>query len=484
MGEPMRAKKALVLSFLLISVFSSIIYAAGAGVTAMNFIKIPQGGRQVGMGEAFTGLADDVNAIYWNPAGLADISRHQFSLMHSVWLLDINSEYIAYALPIAGFGTIAAYGNFLNAGEILQITEDASGNYVPPTGEKVGASNMAISLAYGKKLSEIFGERTVFEDFYGGININILTEQVFEDSGGGFGANIGMLYYPRYENFSVGLVVQNIGVTSNRPDLPSAVKLGLGYRFALEDIMLPFREEGYFMRLENNTAADIDVTYYPVENLARVNVGAEKYWRLNKYHSVAARLGYKFGTDLGVVSGFTFGLGYELTANKDTHFSLDYALVPYGDLGISHRISLTGKMFGPAENHQYEDKAMSLVHYKKGYTMLYERRYSEALFEFAESIKRDRKYALSYVGVGACFLNMGKKELALKAYTKALELDPNNAKLRTFVDSYKWGMLEFNRQPTTQEQQEQQRLDQNKQQQPAPQTQEAPAAPGAPVIPK
>jgi tetratricopeptide (TPR) repeat protein len=468
----MRGNKALVLMIIFVLGLSTLIYAAGAGVTSMNFIKIAQGGRQAGMGEAFTGLADDVNAIYWNPAGLAELTRHQFCLMHSAWLLDINSEYIAYAIPVAGFGTLAAYGNFLNAGEILQITEDASGNYVPPTGDKVGASNMSVSVAYGKKLSEIFGENTIFEDFYAGLNLNILTEQVFEDSGGGFGINIGGLYYPRYENFSVGLVLQNIGIATNRPDLPSVVKFGLGYRFALEDIMLPFREEGYFMRLENNTAADIDVIYYPVENLARVNVGAEKFWRLNKYHSVAARMGYKFGTDLGVVSGFTFGLGYELTANKDTSFNLDYALVPYGDLGISHRISLTGKMFGPAENHFYEDKADSIVHYRKGFEALYARRYSEALFEFAESIKRDRKYALSYVGVGACFLNMGKKELALKAYNKALELDPNNTKLRNFVDSYKWGSMGL---PQVQEIQ---------QTPPQQQNQTAPESPSAPVLPK
>ena len=225
-----------------------------------------------------------------------------------------------------------------------------------------------------------------------------------------------------------------MGVANNRPSLPIAIRLGFGYRFALENIMLPFTEEGYFTFLDNNTQADIDITYYPVERFMRVNVGAEKYWQLNKYHGVSLRLGYKFGYDLGVLSGFTFGAGYTLTANKDLNFCLDYAFVSYAELGESHRISLTGKFLGPAETHYYEDYEGAKEHYKRGVDLLYKKQYSKALVEFSECLKRYRKYVGAYIGVGSCFLNLGKKELAIKAYKKALEYDPTNTKLKKFVE--------------------------------------------------
>lgn len=429
--------KTFLLLILCLTFFVVNIYSTGAGVTSVNFLKISQGGRQSGMGEAFTGIADDVNAIYWNAAGLSQLTRNQACLMHSFWLLGVNFEYIAYALPVKGVGTFAAYGTFLNAGEIIKTTEDSAGQYLL-TNEIAKASNWNFSLAYAKRIGEIIDENSFFSDLSAGLKINIINEEIYTDTGGGFGFDIGTFYYPKYENYSLGFVVQNAGFTNNRPALPLTLRLGFAYRFALEDIMLPFSEEGYFTFLDNNTVGDIDVIYYPTEQIARVNVGAEKYWILSKYHSVAARLGYKFGTDLGWVSGITVGLGYELTVNKDTNFDLDYAMTPYGDLGISHRISLTGKFLGVAESHNYEDVQASIEYYKKGYELLYQRKYQEALIQFSESLKRNKKYSPSYVGIGACFLNMGKKQLAYKAYSKGLEYDPSNTKLKEFLDSQDW----------------------------------------------
>ena len=57
-------------------------WAKGAGSTAAAFLKIGASGRAVGMGEAFCGVADGVDAIYWNPGGLAQTWGSQVSFMH------------------------------------------------------------------------------------------------------------------------------------------------------------------------------------------------------------------------------------------------------------------------------------------------------------------------------------------------------------------------------------------------------------------
>ncbi len=427
-----------ILPTLLISFFfTSSIFPEGAGVTSENFTKIPEGARQCGMGEAFTGIADDVNAIYWNAAGLTQLTQNNFCLMHTAWLLDVNDEYGAYALPITGIGTVELSGIFLY-GSVDVTSEDSKGNYVA-TNEKANASDMDIDLAFAKKLSDFLGDNSFLSDLSLGISTSILNDQIYTDQGGGFAVSLDAYYKPKYENYSLGISVQNFGVSTNRPDLPLTIRFGIGYRFALENIMLPFTDEGYFKLLDNNAAADIDVIYYPEEELARLNVGVEKYWVLNKYHTVALRGGYKFGYDLGGLNGFTGGVGYKLTAIKDMSFDVDYSLTPYGDLGLAHRISVSGMMFGIFQGTQQEDVALAKEYYKKGYTFLSDRKYSEAMDQFKECLKRNRNYSSAYIGIGACFLNTGKNDLAMQAYNKALECDPTNLQLKNFIDRIKSG---------------------------------------------
>lgn len=420
--------------FLLFS--AQLFPAGGAGITSSNFLKLSQGARPAGMGEAFVAIADDVNAVYWNPAGLAQLTRNQVCLMHSVWLVDVNFEYMAYALPIKGFGTIAAYGLFLNAGEIFKTGETPAGDYLYD-GAKIKATDFNVTVAYAKKLSEIIGDDSLFADLSLGINVNIISETIADDTGGGFGVNIGAYFYPRYENYSMGLTLENIGVANNRPSLPSVVKFGFGYRFPLENAFISFTEEGSFNYIENNAAGSVDILYYPVEGFFKVRMGVEKYWELNKFHTIALRLGYKFFEDLGALAGITAGFGYRLTVNKETTVDVDYVMSPYAELGLSQRISVTGKFLGTPESHSTENPKEASVYYKKGYELLYKKQFSNALIEFSECIKRYRNYAPSYMGIGACFLNMGKKAMAMKAYAKALEIDPTNTKLKDYVEQLK-----------------------------------------------
>ncbi len=434
MKNTLRIKMIFILFF--IACFSSLYAETGAGVTSLNFLKVAQGGRQTGMGEAFTGVADDVNALTWNPAGLVQLKRQQICLMHSAWLLGVSFEYVAYALPINNVGTFGIYGTFLNSGTIQITSEDAFGKYLT-TNEKADASSFNVALAYAKSLGDFLAPDNPFSDLSFGILMSSVSEKIFEDSGSGFAFGFSTYYFPKYENISYGLNLQNVGFTSNRPTLPLTVRFGMGYRFALENIFLSFMEEGYYKFAPLDSIADFDLIYYPVEGFARVNMGVEKCWQLNKIHAVVLRVGYKFGYDLGMVSGITCGLGYRLSAGKDTAFELDYALVPYGELGVSHRISLTGKFFGDVENHFYEDINEAKKYYVKGYEAISTREYSKALEFFRGAIKRYKKFPMAYVGVGACFLNLGKNTLAVEAYEKALEYNPTDEKLRNFINTQK-----------------------------------------------
>ena len=86
--------------------------AQEAGKSGLAFLKVGVGSRGAALGEAYTTLADDPSAIYWNPAGLAAAHGTQLAFTHSRWLGDINNEFAAVTFPsfggTLGFGIIAS----------------------------------------------------------------------------------------------------------------------------------------------------------------------------------------------------------------------------------------------------------------------------------------------------------------------------------------------------------------------------------------
>ncbi len=107
-------------------VISSMAYASTASVIWMT---ITPGARPNGMGEAFTALANDATASYWNPAGLAfvDTTRNELTLQHSNWLPqladDLYYEFLGYATHIEGWGGVGGNITFMSMGEQLETTE-------------------------------------------------------------------------------------------------------------------------------------------------------------------------------------------------------------------------------------------------------------------------------------------------------------------------------------------------------------------------
>ena len=64
-------KKTLILSILCISLFIPVGSVFAQGEAAVPFLLIAPGARNGGLGEGGVALANDANAVFWNPAGLA-----------------------------------------------------------------------------------------------------------------------------------------------------------------------------------------------------------------------------------------------------------------------------------------------------------------------------------------------------------------------------------------------------------------------------
>ena len=71
-----------------------------AGVSGADFLEIGVGSRSLGMSEAFTAATDDINTIYYNPAGLGSLKYPILSVQHQELILDSRYENISVSYPI------------------------------------------------------------------------------------------------------------------------------------------------------------------------------------------------------------------------------------------------------------------------------------------------------------------------------------------------------------------------------------------------
>lgn len=79
--------------------------SARADKYAGEFLHVPAGARAVGMGGAFTSLADDASAPYWNPAGLALLGSREILYQHAEQFGSaVNYDYGSFTFPIAKEG--------------------------------------------------------------------------------------------------------------------------------------------------------------------------------------------------------------------------------------------------------------------------------------------------------------------------------------------------------------------------------------------
>lgn len=128
---------------------------AQVGQSSALFLKISPDSRAAGMGNANVAVADNANAMFWNPSGLAFQNSTQAGLTHSNWLPEFDAnlfyEYLVGTYHVDGIGTFGGNITFLNLGE----TEIRL-----PDGTEAGVTNsfqLAIGTSYGVKVSERLG---------------------------------------------------------------------------------------------------------------------------------------------------------------------------------------------------------------------------------------------------------------------------------------------------------------------------------------
>jgi hypothetical protein len=300
------------------------LWAADAGATEIfekvgtvgaQFLKIGVGARAAAMGEAFTPIADDATALYWNPAGIARLEGNQITLNHASWPAEIGHEFV---------GTVFSYGSIPGTfGVSLNVLQMKPMNVTTPfkpngTGDTFDAGDMAIGFTYARMLTNKFS--------FGG-TLRWVHQGIEEEFAEGIMADFGTLYDTGFRGIMVGMAIQNLGPNlkfiEQDYSLPAIFKLGIA--------MPAFASEMH--RLQS--AFEFN---HPTDTAERANMGLEYvYLGLPPNFELALRGGYMLNRD---EESFAGGFGVKFPTSKVTTARVDYAFVEMGKLGESHKISL------------------------------------------------------------------------------------------------------------------------------------------------
>jgi outer membrane protein OmpA-like peptidoglycan-associated protein len=298
--------------------------AQGAGSTSTNFLKIGMGARASAMGGAFTAVSDDATAIFWNPAGLLLAGGTQFSLTHAEWIDGVDSEFFAFSQNLDMDGAFGGSLSYLGTGNFPSSLETPSGGF-GGLGAMVSASDFAGSLAYAQRLGRWIGG-DFFQKSIIGVRATVVGQSVVQFGSAGFSVDLGYLYELEHHKFYLGATLLNIGTNIQDFGQPLSYEFGASYK--LSKI---FDKKDYLLFAAGTTGF--------IDTGLKVNLGSEYKIRFGK-DSLALRAGYStVNSDLGGLSGATLGIG--LTHQfVGVQAGLDYAFVPYGVLGDTHRITL------------------------------------------------------------------------------------------------------------------------------------------------
>jgi len=314
---------------------SSLLYAQDFNKSAqagLKFADIGLSARAAGMGEAFTLIGDDANAIFHNPAGIAQVQKGNVDLTFGIvnWIADIKLNAVGF---VGNLGTLGNVGiSFFNID--YGISE---GTRYDPLSEEgyVGTgpldlSSFAMGLSYARALTEKFmigaSAKYAYEHLGSTPFMNIAEDDTniveIENKISTPIFDIGTIFYPGFKSFRFGMSIKNFTPAlqytfeegrTNAFTAPLTFRMGAAMNIL--DLFGDYQDYSFLVDFE---------LVHPRDFSKRYHLGGE----FSILKILKLRAGYKFGYD---EEGVSFGAGIN-TGNV----KLDYA---YGAFGIFNSVS-------------------------------------------------------------------------------------------------------------------------------------------------
>jgi len=306
------------------------------GTTAAPLLKIGVGPRAIGMGGAFAATADDISAMYWNPAGLGSSYGNEAMFNHAFWFADIAVDFAAVTARIGDIGTLGVFVTTLGLEEMdVRTVEQPRG-----TGERFDAGEMVIGLSFGRNLTDNFGI---------GFTAKYVREDIWHSSAVGFAFDVGVLYRIDVLNeLRLAASVANFGPKMQMEGIDNLMVTQVGGSTGnlintyveLEEFDLPllFRvgvAADVIKGEENRLTLAVDAVH-PNDNTEYLNTGAEYGWN----EMLFVRAGWKSLFERDTEQGWTVGAGLHYRIVGSVKVKVDYAYEDFGRLANVQYLSL------------------------------------------------------------------------------------------------------------------------------------------------
>ncbi len=324
-----------------------------AGTRAAEFLTIPVGSRGMAMGGAYGALADEISAVWWNPAGLGFLTGPQVFLAVSNQPLDVSYTYAAAAAPLAGGKLVL--GGLMG---VLTMGEQEITTVSQPTG--TGATFGSYSMQAGVSMAWNFSDRAS-----AGINIKGIHEDLAGNSQSTIAFDIGTNYHATLAGHEIRLafLIRNIGgnltyrgnglklnldpeelypggniARQGREGMRRATSFGLptSFHIGVSYVLRQSDSHTWLAAAEMNENNNMPLSW---------SVGSELTRRMSDKVTAALRGGWEFrGDELGLESADRLrglsaggGIGYDFLLFRG---QIDYAWRHWGRLGARHLFSL------------------------------------------------------------------------------------------------------------------------------------------------
>jgi hypothetical protein len=301
------------------------------GISAFQFLKLGVGARGVGMGESFVAVANDVSALYWNPAGLVLGTENEAMASHTEYVADIKHDYFGIVYHLSSSDAVGASFGSLHMKDMEITTETQPFG----TGRYFGFGDIAAGLTYSRKMTDQFSF---------GLTVRYVEETLDVLKMRSVMVDLGTYYWMGLGSARFAVVISNFGAdvspqgnvtmfdgTTNSTfqsfSLPTIFKLGV----ALE----PYEDD------QNRFTTSIQLNH-PNDNSEHLRFGMEYAWqntffvRAGVKRTIGQRLFRPDGTS---EESFALGVGVRVPVLVST-VAADYAFANYGRLGSVHRITV------------------------------------------------------------------------------------------------------------------------------------------------
>ncbi len=369
------------------------------GTTSFRSLLLPFGGRTESLGNAYTGLCDDISYLRYNPAAGSIQKETQVALFHNSWIADSKLETLAFTTRFKNIPHLS-YGGYVSCfylpfTEYDLFGERVAGSYYTETVTAINASYNLLAgydfkgLAAGITIKGAWRGMPDYTDnntgaIISGSGLSQSAFAIMADAGIMLQFNFLKFYSSRDPNVRIGISAQNFGLSFT----------GFGQGIEKDDPLPSTLGAGISVKLIKPITVSIDF----IQPLNLFDMGTYLIPYINTGVSI------QFASFVSLLAGFSLkganpristGLEFEVAKIR---LNMNYTLDLTTSLAPLNRISLSAKILLGDKGRSITDAQVD-EYYKIGLKYYADAKWEDAILVWEEALKLNKRFDPAIQGI-------------------------------------------------------------------------------------